>query len=635
MPTDPPQNDYAIFKNVMVPMRDGVRLATDIYRPAGNGTLLGGSFPALLVRTSYDKEGPWLTDEVVDGFARYGYVLLLQDLRGRHQSEGMGEYFHVVNPTAGIDGYDTIEWIANQPWCDGNVGMLGSSHLALTQTHAALYRPPHLKAIWPDVMPINSYEHQVRWGGAMQLHMFGALFLHAQDAQELRDDLDASNYFLGEMENLRDIIYKTPYAKGSTPLKVVPNLEQIALDYYTRGAYDEFWAQEANDFTLYWGRHADIPITISSGWYDPYAIAATGYYSQMAEQNSSLTRLVMGPWTHGGLRSGANYALDVDFGESAAWGFEIYNRERRRWFDRWLRGVESALESEPPIRIFVMGGGSGRKTAEGRLDHGGRWRTEHEWPLARTRFTPFYLGREKNLSHVIGEESATESYLYDPDHPVPTIAGTVTGFFELIPLGEFSESIGSEFIYVRSRMRSLVPDGAADQKEAPGIVGAKPPFPRLSERSDILVFQTHPLTEAVEVTGPIQVKLWISSSAVDTDFTAKLIDVYPPNEDYPEGYDMNIADGILRCRYRDSFTEEKLMNPNEIYPIEILLPPTSNLFAAGHRIRLDISSSNFPRFDLNSNTGEPMGRHTQMVPARNKVYFGGDYHSHILLPLIS
>lgn len=302
------------------------------------------------------------------------YVLVLQDLRGRHQSEGTGQYFHVVNPTAGLDGYDTIEWLAAQPWCNGRVGMVGSSHLALVQTHAALYQPPHLVAIWPDVGPTNSYAHQVRWGGAMQLHMFGALFLHAHDAQELRDDPEGAAYLHREMEQLRGWIDRTPFRLGETPLRVVPNLEQTAVHYYTRGSYDDYWAQEANDFTAQFHRHADIPGTYSSGWYDPYAIAVTDYYAQMARQNTTPQRLIMGPWTHGGLRGGLTYALDVDFGAEPAWGFGRYNVERRRWFDRWLKGEATGVEVEPPVRLFVMGGGSGRKTAAGKLDHGGRWR---------------------------------------------------------------------------------------------------------------------------------------------------------------------------------------------------------------------------------------------------------------------
>lgn len=628
-------NEIAVFKDVMIPMRDGVRLATDIYRPAQHGKLLSGPFPTLLVRTSYNKEAVWLIDETVESFVPYGYALVLQDLRGRQKSEGTGEYFHVVNPTAGIDGYDTIEWLAEREWCNGRIGMMCSSHLALTQIHAALYRPPHLCAIWPDVAPINSYEHQVRWGGAMQFHMFGALFLHAYDAQEIRDNPEAQAALWDEMERLREWVYRTPFEPGNNPLASIPALEKTLFDYYRRGSYDDFWKLEPNDLERYFDRHADIPATFSGGWYDPYAIATTRHFAKMTAQNESQQRLIMGPWNHGGMRAGLSYAADVDFGETAVWGNHgRYNTERRRWFDRWLKGVENDVDDDPPVQLFVMGGGSGRRLPSGKLDHGGKWRNEQAWPLARMRPTPFYLGENGRLATTKPQTNGSRTFTYDPHHPVPTIAGPVTGFFELVSQGEMVGTLDAKYIPMRARMRSIIPDGGADQKEQPELVGTRPPYPRLSERPDVLVFQTEPLAEAVEVTGPIEMKLWVSSTAVDTDITAKLIDVYPPNADYPDGYDLNIADAILRLRYREGFEEEKLLTPNEVVPITITLPPTSNLFNNGHRIRLDISSSNFPRFDLNPNTGEPMGRHTRMVTAENTIYWGEKRPSYILLPVI-
>jgi putative CocE/NonD family hydrolase len=183
-------------------------------------------------------------------------------------------------------------------------------------------------------------------------------------------------------------------------------------------------------------------------------------------------------------------------------------------------------------------------------------------------------------------------------------------------------------------MRSVVPDGPAHQQERPGLIGSCPPYLPLAMRPDVLVFQTRPLAQAVEVTGPIEIKLWVASSALDTDFTAKLIDVYPSSPDYPEGYHMYLADGIIRCRYRDGFEQEQLLTPGQVYPVTITLPPTSNLFQAGHRLRLDISSSNFPRFDLNPNTGEPVGRHTHTLVAHNAVYLDRDRPSYVVLPII-
>ena len=632
---NPEPYQVAIFKDLMVPMRDGVCLAADIYRPARGGEVLPGPFPALLVRTSYDKQAEWLIDEVAHCFTPKGFVLVLQDLRGRHRSEGIGQYFHTVNETAGTDGFDTVEWIAGQPWSNGRVGAMGSSHLALVQTHMALYRPPHLRAIWPDVSPTNSYAHQVRWGGAMQLHMFGALFLHAHDAQEIRDDPAARQRVFQAMERMGDWVRRTPFQPGGTPLAEVPNLEKTLLDYYRRGAYDEFWRLESNDFERHFQRHADIPGTYSGGWYDPFAIATTRYYAAMARQNRTPQRLVMGPWTHGGMRAGYSFAGDVDFGSEAAWGRDRYNRERLSWFEGWLKDPAPPPDPSPPVRLFRMGGGSGRKTAGGKLSHGGEWRNESEWPLARTRYRPYYLHGDGSL----GLEpplpgGAPARFDFDPSHPVPTIAGAMTSIFELAPLGELAQSPWSGFIPPRARMRSLVTEGAADQKEQPGLFGCQPPFPRLSARPDVLVFQTPPLQEDVELTGHIAARLWISSTAADTDFTVKLLDVTPPNPDYPEGYDLNLVDGILRVRYRNGFEKEEPMQPGEVYAIDITLPPTSNCFKAGHRIRVDVSSSNFPRFDVNPNTGEPMGRHTRSQTARNTVYLDASRPSHLILPLI-
>ncbi len=639
-----------ISKDVMVPMRDGVRLAADIYRPARDGEIVAGTFPTILLRTSYDKAAARYVDTIANFFTPRGYAVVQQDLRGRYNSEGRGQYYHTANVHEGEDGYDTVEWIAAQSWSNGKVGMVGSSHPGLVQIVAALHRPPHLTAIWPDVAPTNSYEHQVRWGGAMQLHMFGALFLHAQDSQQARDDANVYNVIYEAMKHMRELVYTTPFKPGHTPLRVVPQLEETLFNYYYRGAYDEFWKLECNDFTAHYERIADIPGTFSGGWWDPFSIATTKHFAAMKKQNKTQQRLIMGPWTHMGMRGvNMSYAGDVDFGADAVWGFEKYNAERLRFFDRWLQDIDNGIENDAPIKMFVMGGGDGRKNSAGRLNHGGKWREENEWPLARTQYTKFYLRAEGDLtpdpspSQGEGRDLTPDPspktgegrrFTYDPAHPVPTISGPVVGYFETVPLNQPLDPFWRKYMPPWAMQRQIVQDGPKHQKQEPGIVGCEPPYFTLDMRPDVLVFETAPLEQDIEVTGPITVKLWISSSAPDTDFTAKLLDIYPPNADYPEGYHMNLADGILRCRYRNSFEREEMMTPGEIEPIEIYLPPTSNLFQKGHRIRLDISSSNFPRFDLNPNTGEPMGRHTRMEIAHNAVYCDRAHPSHLVLPII-
>lgn len=629
-----PQFDTAIFKNIMVPMRDGVRLATDVYRPARDGELLPGPWPTILARTSYDKTSPQIwVEAVANFFTPRGYAVVLQDLRGRHRSEGTGQYFHTANPKEGEDGYDTVEWIAAQPWSNGRVGTVGSSHGGMVQTAMALERPPHLRAMWIDVAPTNIYAHMSRQGGAMALHMFGALFLHAHDAQEIRDDPAAVRVIEEAMENLRDLVHTMPFKPGHTPLTVVPNLESMLFHYYHRGAYDEFWSRKCTDYSRYFDQQADIPAVYSGGWYDPFSFDTTDQFATMARKNSAPQRLLMGPWIHTSMRgAGDTSSGDVDFGPEAGWGDEVYNRERLRWFDRWLKDIPTGVDDDPPVRIFVTGGGDGRKNQHGKLNHGGRWRSEREWPLTRATRTTLYFHADGGLGGELpGDDDPPLSYSHDPANPVPTIAANVTGFYEQVPVGE---RVDKHLVPPRARMQSIIQPGAAHQKEALGIVGAKPPYRPLAVRSDVLVFQTEPLTEDIEITGCPEVTLWISSSAVDTDFAAKLIDVHPPNEDYPNGYAMNLVDSILRVRYRDSFEKEELMEPGRMYEIKIPLQPISNMFTAGHRIRLDISSSNFPRFDVNPNTGEPMGRHTHSVVARNTVYADRAHASAIVLPVI-
>jgi putative CocE/NonD family hydrolase len=262
------------------------------------------------------------------------------------------------------------------------------------------------------------------------------------------------------------------------------------------------------------------------------------------------------------------------------------------------------------VRIFVMGGGDGRKTYDGRLNHGGAWRDEAEWPLARTQYTAYYLHADGTLGPTPpAADDPPSGYSFDPRDPVPTIGGNISVGFELLP------------------------NGGYDQRGAPMFYGCTDTLP-LAARPDVLVFQTPPLEQNVEVTGPLAVKLWASSSAVDTDFTAKLIDVYPPNPDYPDGYALNLSDSIIRARYRKDRTRPEFLTPGDVAEFEIVLYPTSNLFARGHRIRLDISSSNFPRFDVNPNTGEPLGQHRRVEVAQQTIYHDATHPSHIVLPVI-
>jgi putative CocE/NonD family hydrolase len=282
-----------------------------------------------------------------------------------------------------------------------------------------------------------------------------------------------------------------------------------------------------------------------------------------------------------------------------------------------------------------MGGGDGRKNKAGRLNHGGYWREEKSWPLTRAKPTQFYLHPDGSLQlRPTPDDKASTTYQFDPNDPVPTIGGNISSLATLAPIPPHIAD--PSILPFNARLEQIVVAGGFDQREHKGVFGANPPYRLpLSARRDVLVFETGPLSEDTEITGPLEVKLWVSSDAPDTDFTAKLIDVYPANEDYPNGYALNISDGIFRMRYRNSWSAPEMMQPGEVYPISITLYPTANLFAKGHRIRLDISSSNFPRFDVNPNTGEPLGRNTRLQIAHNTIYHHANYPSHVILPVVS
>jgi hypothetical protein len=624
--------------NVSIPMRDGVLLASDIYSPADrNGDRINRQWPVILVRTSYNKNASeW--NNVPEWYAQRGYVYVIQDLRSRYRSEGDSRYYHTCNPWEGDDGYDAIEWLASQHWSNGKIGMMGSSHRAIVQTQAALHSPPHLKAICPEQGPTNIYLQEAREGGAMALHMYTAIYNHALDAQEIRNDEDAVRQIAKGLADSREWLQRMPFVPGGIPLSVAPHLEETFFNYYYRGDYDEWWSQECNDQTRYWDQHADVPVLITGGWYDPFVDGCTGYFCAMKDRIDSKIRMIIGPWGHGTMRLPTTSLGDVDFGQAAMRGYPAHHEVRKRWFDRWLRDEINEVEKDSPVEIFVMGGGSGKKTSKGLLDHGGYWRSENEWPIARTQFQTLNMTADGGLMELSAEECDSSSFIHDPDNPVPTAGGNMAHLSDIEEPEDGWNRVpefGERAMAYSQGGSQIVPWGPMDQRERDWLIRCNESGSKLSERPDVLVFESSPVTEDIEITGQVIVKLWVSSSALDTDFTAKLIDVYPPNSDYSEGYEMNLTDTVLRMRYRNSWTEPEMMQTGCVYPITIALPATSNLFKSGHRIRVDIASSNFPRLEVNPCTGEPMGRHTHTVPARNTIYFGGDSSSHVVLPVIT
>jgi uncharacterized protein len=613
-----PPFDAFLEDNQRVALRDGVRLATDVYRPARQGKAVAGRFPVILERTPYGRNVTYFRDvtaanptpksraEVAEYYVRHGYVVIFQDCRGCHDSEG--EFVKYLHEAA--DGFDTCAWIRAQLWSDGRIGTMGLSYAAHTQVALACMNPPGLKAMYIDCGGFsNAYQGGIRQGGAFELKQVTWAYNLALESPQVRQDPHLQAAL--QAVDLRDAFARMPWTRGHSPLSLIPDYESYVFEQWEHGRFDGFWKQLGIYAAGYYAQFADAAMVHLSGWYDAYARTATDNYIGLSKSKRGPVRLIMGPWTHGARSS--SHSGDVDFGAAAtldADGADIFAR-RLQWFDRYLKGLRGARPTEPPVRLFVMGGGSGRKTAQGRLDHGGRWRSETDWPIPDRRLTPYYLTAARGLSTARPPaDGGVLTYEFDPAHPVPTMGGTVTS-------GE-----------------PLMRGGGYDQREGPDFYGSRQPYLPVAARSDVLAFESEPLESDLEVTGAIDANLWISSDRVDTDFTIKLIDVYPLGEDYPQGYALNLTDGILRCRYRDSWSDPTLMTPGEVYAVKVTAFPTSNLFKRGHRIRLDVSSSNFPHFDVNPNTGAPEGRGLDRRVARNTVYADAGRPSHVVLPVI-
>ena len=606
--TNPPNQPYQVHieNDIMVTVRDGVRLATDILHPAQDGRTLTTPLPALLHRTPYGKSAQARREEA-GFFAAQGYVVVVQDCRGRYASEGgFSKYVD-----EGKDGYDTLEWVARQPWCDGKVGTYGLSYAAHTQAALASLNPPHLACMWLDCGGFsNAFESGCRNGGAFELRQVTWAFREALESPQAAADPVKKRAL--ESQNIHDWFQRLPWKRGHSPLSWTPDYEDYLLEIWGHETFDEYWQQVGLCAHAHYPALADVPQVHLGGWYDTYALTTTNNFTALSATKKGPVSLIMGPWTHGA-RS-ITYAGDVDLGPAAPVDGNLapdYNLLRLAFFDHWLKGIPTSWEQQPPVRIFVMGGGSGRRNSEGRLDHGGHWSSHTQWPPDSASARSLFLAPGGGLSTQLPPEGAAPSrYIFDPAHPVPTIGGNLSSGLPIMEPGGF------------------------DQRESPTFYGCQPPFLPLASRPDVLVFETEPLSRPVQATGPVAVNLWVASSAVDTDFTAKLIDVYPPSEEYPEGYALNLTDGILRAKFRDSWESPQLMEPGKIYPISIELYPTSNLFAAGHRIRLDLSSSNFPRLDVNGNTGDNPALSQVKVAAENSIYHDPDHPSHLLLTVV-
>lgn len=539
---NPSEPKYAVKEErVKVPMRDGVHLAAEIYRPDAPG-----QFPVLML-LRYFGEGK----RQADFFAPRGYAVALVSCRGRLGSEGT--WVPYCNEPR--DGFDAQQWLGQQPWSNGRIGTFGISYNAFTQTMPAPLASPFLKCLFPVEGQQTNFGHLYN-DGVMQLNVVFEFGLHTKQG--------------GQIQKI--FRYDHPHYRRLPLLAAVddfPNVQHVK-DWFKHCRYDDYWKSYGIKEKY---PRIQAPAYFVTGWYDNLCHEGWRNFAGFRAQGGSEacrtgTKILVGPWAHGG-----SYAY--------AGLFDL----QLRWYDFWLKDVANGIDKEPPIRIYVMGAD--------------RWRDEREWPLKRTRFTKYFFASNGNANSLGGggklhesppaADSTPDRFVYDPEKPVYTLGGQVSTQFEV--------------------------RGPKDRRAA-------------QERDDVLVYTSQVLAEDLEVTGPVAVKLYAASSAPDTDFTATLSDVHP------DGRAIHICEGIRGATFRESLENPTLIEPGRVYEYTIDLWETSMVFKAGHRLRVDVSSSNFPRFARNQNTALPLGTSAEMRVANQTVYHDAQHPSHLLLPVI-
>jgi putative CocE/NonD family hydrolase len=548
-----------MLTNVRVPMRDGVTLSADLYLPAGDGR-----WPTILIRTPYQNN----TDAHVRqgrAYASLGYACVIQDTRGRWDSDD--DYYPFVHEAE--DGFDTQEWIGSQSWSSGRIGMQGGSYLGWVQFSSASQGSKYLSCIAPQVIAPDLFRGLFYRGGAGLLNT----------------SMTWSQYTSGRVNQV------IAFDQWREAFRTLPLVDAAAAagydlpfwrDWYEHPTLDAYW--EPLDFTSRWADFK-VPVLNLGGWFDLFADDTCKAFAGLREQGGSdaarRSRLIMGAWWHG--LSTSTWTGDIDYGAASMIDLRA---EELRWFDHWMRDEDNGVPDDPPVRIFVMG------TNE--------WRSEQEWPLARTEWQEWFIHSGGDANTALGDgtlatsapgDEPADSFVYHPEFPVQTLGGGNCCWPDIVAIGPF------------------------DQRD-------------VEMRSDVLCYTSEPMERDLEVTGPVKLVLYAATDGLDTDWTGKLVDVSP------SGYAVNLCDGIMRARYRDSVTEPTLLEPGEVYRYEIDLMVTSNVFLRGHRIRLEVSSSNFPRYDRNLNTGNPIGRDAEIRAARQTVLHTGAYPSHVLLPVI-
>jgi putative CocE/NonD family hydrolase len=627
----PTSGSYAVHAelNVRVPMRDGVELATDIYRPAdpNTGDPIDDPKPVLLDRTPYGKRGRM--ERHGEWYAKRGYVVAIQDCRGRFDSEG--EYYIFVDEAE--DGADTVEWLADRSYCDGQVGAFGTSYGAWVQSALATQDPEGLAAMFVNQGAANGREATFRHNGAFELRwLCWALTLGGGFAKRALEDEDIQQTLANV--DTREVLADGPVKRGQSPLKHIPNYEEWAFDIMESGsASDDLWQSPGINFERYTEETADVPTVYAGAFYDSYTKATCDNFELHADRTESDQYLLLGPWTHGWnsypLPSwNKSYSGEAEFGEQA---LRDYQQTRLNFFDHYLKGKDT-WSDQSTVEYFGMGTGSGRRANDGRLFHGGDWHEADDWPPTGTEFRTYYAHGDGTLSTDEPDaDGGKTTYDFDPQNPVPTLGGNCSSYITYEPR---EESV-LEYPLGERKLHDITGRGGFDQRTRPDTFAADPPYGPLERRDDVLVFRTPPLEEDVTIAGPIRVSVFGETDGLDTDFTAKLIDEYPPNSEFENGFALNLADSICRGRYRGYREEPDMLEPHEVYEFEMEPYPTANTFKAGHRIRLDISSSNFPRYDVNHNTGGPLYGDREYRVATNSVHHNAEHATRIELPVQS
>jgi uncharacterized protein len=507
----------------LVPMRDGVKLSTIIYLPEGSGP-----WPVVLVRTPYGKQSQARSN---GEWTKNGFAFVVQDVRGTFKSEG--KYRPFVDDQS--DGYDTVEWLAKQPWSNGKVGMYGASAMGITANEAAMANPPHLVAAFVMVARSSVYDQSSFMGGVFRKEM-NEDWLKRQKAESVLDD-----------------IFK----------------HAMRSEFYDRGDMSKHWHK------------VHIPVYNYGGWYDIFSQGNidnfVGLQAKAGAPGGGKQKLIMGPWGHGQLEE-VKYPANSGVG---AFGGGMSLELAKRWFEYWLKGVNNGIMNEPPVRYYVMGDVTDANAP------GNEWRTSRAWPVL-SKGTFYYLSSGGTLTEQSPKErESSDSFKYDPKNPVPTIGGA----------------------------NLFLKKGPMDQRA-------------VGDRTDVLKFATPVLQSPVEVTGRIAVELWAESDARDTDFTAKLVDVYP------DGTERLVLDSVLRARFREGFDREVFMKKGQVYRFKIDLWSTSIIFNKGHRIAIHVSSSNSPRFDPNPNTGSPLRADSLTQVATNAIHHDRSHPSRAVLPVV-